>query len=234
MSYSTMVKESMNQYPELKIIDAKQVYNRKFKNVPEQAFYKIISRMAKDGDIERLTKGIYCKPKQGRFGRIVSSEKHILEYYLGANMKNGVVVGYRMYNEYKLTTQVSKLIEIYSNVSEQEKKKIKNIEIKKANIKFDDSTKKMIELLHFLENMNRIEELSRDNATVFIDNAVGYYNEKTIDKIINTIKYKKSTLASLKNILDHYEINHTVEKYLNGTSKYNAIRMEDLYESASQ
>jgi hypothetical protein len=229
-----MVLDSINQFPELKIIDVQQVYKRKFKGVPEQAFYKAISRMAQNGEIERLTKGIYCKPKKGRFGNIVSSEKHILEHYLGENMKTGVVIGYRMYNKYKLTTQVSKSVEVYSNMSEHEIKKIENVEIIKVNVRFDDTTKKMIELLHFLENMNQIEDLSMDNVKIFIENAIVYYNEKTLEKLIKSIGYKKSTLASLKNILDYFNISHTVEKYLNGTSKYKSITMEDIYESASQ
>jgi len=34
--------------------------------------------------------------------------------------------------------------------------------------------------------------------------------------------------------LDYFNISHTVEKYLNGTSKYKSITMEAIYESASQ
>lgn len=124
MSYSTMVKEKINKYSELEIIDTQKIYTSKLKNIPEQTYYKIISRMTKNGELERLTKGIYCKPGIGRYGRMVSSEKHILEHYLGANGRDGVIVGYRMYNKYKLTTQISKVIQVYSNVSEQEKKKL--------------------------------------------------------------------------------------------------------------
>lgn len=234
MSYSAIVMESIKQYPELKIIDAQQIYKRKFKSIPEQAYYKTISRMAKSGEIERVAKGIYCKPKKGRFGSVVSSERHILDYYLGENLKSGVVVGYRMYNKYKLTTQISKVIEVYSSVSEQEKKKIENVVIKWVNIRFDDSTKGMIELLHFIENMNSIEELDKENATKFIENMIGYYHEKTLEKLVKTIGYKKSTLASLRNILDHFKVEHTVGNYLNGTSKYKSIKMEELYKSSSQ
>ncbi len=232
MSYSTMVKEKINKYSELEIIDAQRIYTSKCKSVPEQTFYKTISRMTKSGEIERLTKGIYCKPKIGRFGRLVSSEKHILEYYLGANGKRGVVVGYRMYNKYKLTTQISKVVEVYSNVSEQEKKKVLNVEIKKANLRFDPSSIKMIELLDFLENVNNIEELNRENTILFIEDAIALYSEKTLEKLIRTIGYKKSTLASLKNVLDYYKINHSVGRYLNAVSNYKSIRMEDLYESS--
>jgi len=116
MSYASVIKESVEKYPELKIIEAQKVYNEKFSAIPEQAFYKTVSRLAKSGEIIRITKGIYCKPKISRFGTIISTEKNILEHFLGRNQNEGLVIGYRMYNKYGLTTQVSKNIEIYANL----------------------------------------------------------------------------------------------------------------------
>jgi hypothetical protein len=230
MSYATVVKETISQYAELDIIDAHQIYLSKCKDVPEQTYYKTISRMTKSGEIARLTKGIYCRPKTGRFGRHISSEKQILEHYLGKDGKNGVVVGYRMYNKYKLTTQISKRIDVYSNVSEQEKKKVLDVTIKKANIKFDTSSIKMIELLDFLENVNKIEELNKRHAIRFIEDAAALYNDQSLEKLVRAIGYKKSTLASLRNVLDYYKINHSIGKYLNSVSKYKSMKMEDLNE----
>lgn len=122
------------------------------------------------------------------------------------------------------------MIEVYSNISEQEKKKVMNVEIKKVNLRFDSSTIKTIELLYFLENVNSIEELNKKNAILFIEDAIKLYSEKVLEKLIRTIGYKKSTLASLKNVLDFYEINHSVGKYLNELSNYKSIRIEALYE----
>lgn len=233
MSYSSRIIESINEYPELTIIDAQKLYKEKFNDVSEQAFYKTISRMSKNEDIERVSKGIYCKPRRGRFGTITSSEKNILEHYLGINKNKGVVIGYQMYNSKGLTTQVSKNIELYSNITFQEKKQIKNIIIYKANIRFDISTIKMIELLEVLQNYRNIEDLNVIGLKRFIEDSVKYYDEKTIQKLIKTIYYKKHTLASLKNILDFFNVENKIESYLNGTSRYNAIRMEELYGAAS-
>ena len=233
MSHSNKILERLNRYPELYIIDAQKLYQDKFNDMSEQAFFKMLSRLAKDGEIQRLTKGIYCKPKKGRFGIIESNERNILEYYLGTNKSKGMVVGYQMYNKYGLTTQISKIIEVYSNVTLQQKRKIKNVSIHKANLKFDASTKKMIELLEVLENYQTIEDLNPKSMLKFITDAGRFYNEKTLEKLLKTIGYKKSTLASLRNLLDDLKIENTVDQYLNGTSKYKALRLEDLYETAS-
>jgi len=230
MSYAMMVKDNIRKYPELKIIDAHKLYKEKFNSISEQAFYQTFSRMVKSGEIKRLTKGVYCVPKKGRFGVVISSEKNILEYYLGSKNNRGAVVGYRMYNKHRLTTQVSKAVEIYSNVTLQEKKNIKNITINRVNIRFDRSTTRLIELLEVLQNHKKIEDLNYANLIKFIEDSVQYYNNRVLDKLIRVIGYKKSTLASLKNILDYYGRENTISEYLNEISNYNALKMEELNE----
>lgn len=231
MSYSSLIMESVEKYPELKIIDAQKVYKEKFSAIPEQAFYQTVSRMAKSGEIIRIAKGIYCKPRISRFGTIISTENNILEYYLGRNQNEGVVVGYRMYNKYGLTTQISKGVELYSNIVLQEKRQIRNVLILKADLKYDAAAKRMIELLEVLENYKKIEDLNRSNLKEFIKISVEYYEEKILKKILKEIGYKKSTLASLKGVLDSFSIKNTIDNYLNGTSKYDILKMEELYET---
>ncbi len=233
MSYSKMIMESVKNYPELTLIDTQKIYKEKFSDIPEQAFYKAISRMTKNDEIQRIGKGVYCKPKKGRFGTTVSGEKNILEHYLGVNKNKGVVVGYRMYNHKGLTTQVSKTIQLYSGVTSQEKKQIMNVVIYKADIRFDPPTVKMIELLEVLQNHKTIEDLNMKKMSSLIEDSVTYYDEKIIQKLVKTIGYKKSTLASLKNVLDFFKVENNVVHYLNGTSKYTAFRMEEVYEAAS-
>lgn len=228
-----MVREDVRKHPELKIIDAHKLYKEKFNSISERAFYQTFSRMVKAGEIKRLTKGVYCIPKKGRFGVVISSEKNILEYYLGSKNSKGVVVGYRMYNKYKLTTQVSKSVEIYSNATLQEKKNIKNISINKVNTRFDESTIRLIELLEVLQNYKKIEDLNQSSLIKFIENRVQYYEKRILDRLVKAVGYKKSTLASLKNTLDYYGRENTINEYLNETSNYNALRMEELNEITS-
>ena len=144
--------------------------------MPEATFYKTMSRLAQDGEIERITKGIYCKPKKGKCGTTISSEKDILAYFLGKEQNKGVVIGWRLFNKYGLLTQVSKDIEIYSNVTNQEKRIIRNVTIKKANLKFDTTTIKMIESLEILREYQKIEDLNTNSLIAFIEKAVKCYD----------------------------------------------------------
>jgi Family of unknown function (DUF6088) len=231
MRYTESIENSIKAYPKLKIIDAQAYYSKHFNDIPETTFYKTISRMTEKGELQRISKGIYCKPKQGRFGVTLANEKDILDYYLGENQ--GAIIGYRLFNKYGLTTQIAKNVEIYSRVITQNYKTIKNVKIHKLNLQLDLKTIKMIELLEILQEYMNIEDLNRNNLKRYLEAAVLNYDEKVIDNILNFMNYKKSTIASLRNVLDFYEVNHSLNKYLNGTSKYKAINMEELYEPTS-
>ncbi len=226
MGYSTKIESVLKKYPELDIFDAQYLYNKKFKNISKQAFYQTLSRLTKKGMIKRITNGIYCIPKQGQFGLVVAQENNIISYYLGKDNKEGIVVGYRMYNQYKLTTQVSEKVELYSKIATTTIKNIDNVSVTKINIKLGSKTKSLIELLEVLENAKNIEELDRVNLKAFISNRVGAYDQKLMEMIMKDIGYKKSTLASLKKCLDHYKIENNLPNYLNATSKYVMIELE--------
>lgn len=231
MNYSNMIMEKVNEYPELRLIDAQEIYKEEFQEIPETTFYKVVSRLAKSGEIERVSKGIYCIPKKGRFGTIISNEENIVEYFLGENKNKGMIIGYRLFNKYGLTTQISKNIDLYSSLTIQEKRNIRNVSIKRVNLRFNSTTIKMVELLEVLEGYNNVEDLNTENLIKFIEKLIRHYDDKIIENIIDVIRYKKSTLASLKNILDFYNLENNISNYLNGTSKYKSINMEKLYES---
>lgn len=233
MSFTSVITETVLKYPELKIIDSQKVYKEKLGNVPEQVFFKTLSRLERKGQISRITKGVYCKPKVSRFGVVISGESNILEYLLGKNKNKGVVIGYRMYSRYGLTTQVSKMVEVYSNVPYQERKVIRNVAARKVALKFEPEIHKLIELLEVLENYRSIEELNIINLFSFLEKSVDNYTDMTLQKILKQINYKKSTLASLKNVLDYFNVSNMVSSYLRETSSYSAINMEDLNEAAS-
>ena len=233
MSYSSAITDAIRDYQELKIIDAQKIYQEKFKYIPETTFYKVLSRLTKDEEIVRLTKGIYCKPKWGRFGKIISNEENILEYFLGENKDKGVIVGYRMFNCYGLTTQVSNYVKLYSNNIFQQERSFRNVRIIKANLVFNAATIKTVELLEVLQEHKRIEDLNKKKLITFIEDAVKHYDSKATERVLEVCSYKKSTIASLGKTLEFFNIDHDLKKYLNGTSKYDEIRIEELYTDLS-
>jgi hypothetical protein len=233
MINSKYIRERVLRHPEQKIINAQQLYTKEFEGFSELAFYKQLSRLEKEGHLVRVTRGVYCRPKKSRFGPIATSEKQIIEYFLGAKHRNGVIVGYRMYNNYGLTTQISKKTNLYSNIVDYDVMNIQNVVANKASLSYDEETKKLIELLDILENYQTIEDLNRKSMISLIKSSVKSYSNTKLEKILKVIKFKKSTLASLKNTLDFFDIENNVGEYLNKTSKYKTFNMEVLHDTAS-
>ncbi len=229
--FMNKIENLVCNYPKLQLIDISKIYYNKFSNMSEQAFYKTISRLNKTGKLCRIAKGIYCVPQITKYGVLISSENEIIDYYSGTN--SGVLVGYTLYNKYGISTQISKSIEMYSNILYENKKTVSNISIKRVNIKFTKNNISMVELLEILENYKKIEDINYRMLNDALKNLAKNYNEKSFNTVIKNIKYKKSTLASLKYLLDFYNIENNIQQHLRKTSKYKIIDLEKIYELAS-
>ena len=79
----------------------------------EAAYYKTLERMWEDGQLSKISKGIYCKPKTSKYGLIIPSEKDAVQAF--TENDSGTVVGYALYNSLYLTTQIPKSIEVFAN-----------------------------------------------------------------------------------------------------------------------
>lgn len=226
------VKNKIEAYPVRDLIVANIFLKENLAHIPVNSYYKSLERMVKKGELQKMAKGVYCRPKITRFGKIPSGEENILDYYIGKEKLKGIVIGYRLFNKYGITTQVSKIIEIYSNVLEEEKKNIKNIQIKKINLSINFEVKKAIEQLEILQHYNEIEDANKNNFKTFINTIVESYSDKAFIKILSNMKYKKRTIALLESVLNNSNIKNTLSQFLNRTSKYKIPVMKEFYESS--
>ncbi|MBP1763142.1 MAG: hypothetical protein H6Q65_200 [Firmicutes bacterium] len=232
MSASQTVLHYIEKQPEAAVIIARDLYIKKFSNMTETAFLKNLERLSKEEKIIRISKGVYCKPKKTRFGMISAGESEIVNYFLGENNKYGFEIGYKLYNKYKLTTQISKKVELYSIKSNVAKGTVKNINMKKLDPFYRPSMLSTIEFMEILENYHKIEDLNQNSFKAYCEYAVKEFNEKNFEQVYKKLSYKKRTIAFLKQLLDFYGIHNGLKKYLNGTSKYSIPRIETLYETA--
>lgn len=232
MNYQIEVREKIESFPLKELIIANKFWKEKLPYVPANTYYKSIERMSKKGELERLAKGVYCRPKVTKFGKISAGEENILNYYIGKENYTGVVIGYRLYNKYGITTQVSKTIKIYSNVLAEEKKVIKNVEIKKVNISINLKIKRAIEQLEILENYDKIEDIDKNSLIRLYRTIAEEYSDKVFITVLRNIKYKKRTTAYLEKILNNRKVENTLSQFLNKTSKYKIPLVEEFYEAA--
>lgn len=234
MNYQLEVREKIEAYPVRELIVANKFLKENLPDVPVATYYKSIERMMKKGELDKVAKGVYCRPKVTKFGKISAGEENILNYYIGKENYTGVVVGYRLYNNYGITTQVSNTVKVYSNVLDEENKVIKNIEIKKINMSVNLKNKKAIEKLEILENYNEIEDIDRNQFRYFLRTITEEYSDEVFINVLKNMKYKKRTIAYLESILNSRGVKNTLSQFLNKTSKYKIPAVEEFYETSYQ
>ena len=210
--------------------NASEFYEKIDSVCSEFSFYKALERLVKSQSLIKVSKGVYCLPIHTDFGVVKPSDKQIIGKYISEN--RGMKVGYQLYNELNLSTQISKKYVIYSNALSGFTKNIRNINIKKVNLSFTDEIKNQIAMLEVLSNFERIQDLNLNVFRSYSENFARNFNEKDFEEVINNIKYKKSTISFLKEILDYFNTSNDLGKYLSPLSTYKHPKTEDIYESS--
>ena len=133
-------------------------------------------------------------------GTDLPSEKEIITAF--TQNGTGMVVGYTMYNAMRLTTQVSKNIQIYTSALDEQKKQIGNVFLQKYDMVFSPEVVRMVAMLEVLQNYKRIEDLNESQFKKLCAEFAGRYDEKVFEYILSNISYSEQTIARLKAIID--------------------------------
>ena len=232
MVKSQKLSTAIEQVPCNKLIFANQFYNENiFDTITEEAFYKSLERMCKAGTLCKLSKGTYYRPKIGRYGIVPPSEQEIVETF--TKNENGTIIGYQLYNQLNISTQVSKRIEILSSQINQQSKTIKNIHIKQYKLEYTEDVKSVIHMLEILKNFYSIEDLNYNAFTSYCEKFSRNYHDKTAQYVLKNIHHQKCTISFLREILDYYHVSNTLDIHLSKLSQYKHPSMEAIYEATS-
>lgn len=86
------------------------------------AVVRALSRLAQEDKVTRVTKGRYCKPKQGLLGALKPTDNELLRDTLYRDGRlRGYVTGPALYNRLGLTTQIPKTVTVAFDGARQEK-----------------------------------------------------------------------------------------------------------------
>jgi len=231
MKSNTAFRKAIQYYKENELIFASKVYKESMsKDISEVAYYKMLERMYKDGELAKAARGIYYKPKSSKYGIIPPSQEQIIESFTKNN--TGTVIGYALYNRLNLTTQVAKTVQVLSSTLDGFTKTIRNVSIKQVELEFTQDVEDMIQGLDVLQNFYEIEDINYLAFLKYCNTLAEYYREDVFEKVISKVSYKKSTIAFLREILCYYNVQNTLYKYLSALSNYKYPRMEELHELA--
>ena len=231
MKSSEMILEAIKPYKQNELILASNLYREKLLGkISEAAFYKSLERMCKSGELVKIAKGTYHKPKITKYGIVPPTEKEIVSAF--TENETGTVVGYYLYNTLNLTTQISKTVHVMSSALDGFSKSIRNVIVHQVPLEFSPEIKNMVEGLEVLQNFNSIQEI---NYSAFLDYSkklASSFEKEAFKEVVSAKTYKKSTISFLREILNFYNVKNNLNEYLSTLSVYKHPRMEELYEFA--
>lgn len=187
---------------------------------------KALERLIKKEMINRISSGVFYKPKQTVFGTLKPNEQELLKTYLFEDGKRiAYITGVSLYNRLGLTTQIPKVIKIacrdkriFATVGSLKGKAVKSY------VDVTDENYQLLELLDALKDFNQIPDLNSESAIILLANKFQSLSNKEVDLLIAiALKYPPRARALLGAILEQYkpEINiSNLRNSLNPLSGY--------------
>ncbi len=225
------VKKALESFGENELIHSAKLYREKLSGqITEAAYYKTLERMCKSGELVKIAKGTYCLPKVTKYGIVLPSEKEIISEF--TKNRTGTVVGYSLYNELNLTTQVSKTVKVLSSALESFSKSIRNIVVHQTQLDFTEEVKNMVHGLEVLQNFYTIQDINYSSFIEYSKKLALSFNNEAFDEVLWNKQYKKATISFFREILNYYGVENNLDIYLSSLSEYKHPKMEELYETS--
>lgn len=221
MIIAKQVKQKINAIPEGVVLGIKD-----FQVEPqyEPALVKALNRLVQQGELERLSKGKYYKPKRTMFGILKPSATEIAKDLLE---KNGEVIGYitgtAAFSGMGLTTQIASSIMIGTN---KYRRPIKRGEYTISFLLQENQiTEKNIPLLRILDALRLIREIpatTPDECIVVLQRAIACLSEDEQKELMSLSKgYTPYVRALLGAILECIGADtNDLKNTLNGVTTY--------------
>ena len=158
-----------------------------FEEYSKPWIYKQLNVLVNEGKLLRFEKGVYYIPTDTVFGKSLLNPRKVIEkkYISDGNETVGYYSGVTFQNQLRLTTQMSNVIEIYTNNEPSRVRDVfvgnQRVLLRRARTKITDSN---VAVLSFLELMN-------DTSPAFIDEERKQLIENYIES--NGITRKKIT-----------------------------------------
>ena len=182
------------------------------------ALKKTLQRMVDSGEIQRLSKGRFYKPKKGIIGTLKPDEYEVVKDLLEDNGKSiGYLTGFSIYNRFGLTTQVSNVIEIGANMDKKNRKRGKYTirfirqwnPIRKNNIYF----LQILDCLRFIKKIPGTDVDSSYQRILYLITNLNEKNRKALTRLATN--YPPSVRALTGAILEQLNENTLSDQLLN-------------------
>ncbi|MEC7782170.1 MAG: DUF6088 family protein [Bacteroidota bacterium] len=194
----------------------------------KEAVIKHLNRMVAAGNINKLSKGKYYKPKETVFGTLQPNQYQIVKDLLEDEGKIiGYLTGYSIYNSLGLTTQVSNRIQIGKNEIRPafKRERFKISFIKQKNTITRENVP-LLQILDAIRYIKKIPDTTIDKSCIRITSLLSDLKNYEKQRLIKlAAKYPPSTRALVGALLDRIgysdkDILNTLFETLNPISTY--------------
>lgn len=196
MSLSTEIKNIIQNIPEGKLFGYEDL---DISNENIVAAAKVMERLQKYGEVKKLSKGIFYKPKQSILGELQPNYNELIRPYLFENGKRiAYVTGTSLYNQLGLTTQMAFTIKIASRG--------KRISINRGSLKaipaksYAEVTEENYQLLGILDafkDIKKIPDCSVKNAIKRLSAILKDLTDKQKAQLINYARLYPARVKAL-------------------------------------
>lgn len=167
---------------------------------------KALERLQKQGEIKKVSKGVFYKPEISIFGEMPPNYNSMLQNYLyKAGKRTGYITGYVLYNQLSLTTQVASTTTIATNRS---RKKINIGWLKtnwvKAYVEVTEENYTLLGILDVLKDIKSIPDSSASNAIKILMPKIKVFAKKDIENLIQyALQYPPRVRALLGAVIEN-------------------------------
>ena len=182
-----------------------------------------LGRLAQEGEIERLSPGVYYKPKQTRFGVVgPSMEERFRDLLYDGDTPIGYLTGLYAFNLFGLTTQHSSILEIGTNFPKRNTKQgIYAIRFVLQKNQICQDNIDMLRLLDCLKWIKKIPDTTVDKSYSLLKKKVSEYEEKDLKQLVElSLNYTPLTRALLGSMLTDESLVATLHQTLNPLTRF--------------
>ena len=182
-----------------------------------------LGRLAQEGEIERLSPGVYYKPKQTRFGVVgPSMEERFRDLLYDGDTPIAYLTGLYAFNLFGLTTQHSSILEIGTNFPKRNTKRgIYAIRFVLQKNQICQDNIDMLRLLDCLKWIKKIPDTTVDKSYSLLKKKVREYEKKDLKQLVElSLNYTPLTRALLGSMLTDELLVATLHQTLNPLTRF--------------
>lgn len=226
MNASDLIRNKINRLPEGYVFTYSD-FSNEVKS--ENALKLTLFRLVRAGKIERLSKGRFYKPKQGIIGKLNPDEYEVVKDLLKLNNRViGYITGLGVFNSLGLTTQMSSIIQIGSNIDKKQIQRGKYIikYIRQWN-KITTDNINLLQLLDCIRFIKSIPDTTIDQSYKRLIYLLGELSEKEI-RVLTSLasKYPPATRSIVGSILEKLNYSSLSDKLLNSLNPSTYFKLE--------